>query len=383
MSRVLLITIFLFTYSHCRAQKVLTTYYDSRWYLTIKELAQYYRIGVIDTNDYHYEGSVKDYYISGNLQMRGTFVAGAKMDSIFFYYPNGKIETQGEYWNNKRDGIWVNYYINGNIHDRIDFRDSFLNALDCFDENGNSILKNGTGTWITKYYNDNSSQVIYIKGHYKETLRDSTWNYFTEDSFPYREKRLYCTETYKNGIFIKGTRYCGGGGIQRLTEPSFLILPESSKFKKTEKWHCSKYVSILDYPMLKFLPKADSSYFSVDRLAEFPGGIDSLTKVFTQKVKFLRHYINSQKLRTSEFEITIDENGKLKITQDPNKIAVTYFPDNQIFYDKVRNTIKKLPTWKPALRGNKKVANHFLLFVHIDNGAIGIELLSRNQKNNL
>ena len=117
MNKALLITVFIFTYSYCHAQKALTTYFDSGWYLTIKELAQYYRIGVIDTNDYHYDGPVKDYYISGNLQMRGTFVAGAKMDSFFFYYPNGKIKTQGEYWNNKRDGIWVNYYMNGNIQD--------------------------------------------------------------------------------------------------------------------------------------------------------------------------------------------------------------------------------------------------------------------------
>jgi antitoxin component YwqK of YwqJK toxin-antitoxin module len=382
MRRVLVIAVFLIAYSSCQAQKVLTAYYDSGWYLTINELAQYYRIGVIDTNDYHYEGTVKDFYISGSLQMRGSFVGGAKMDSFFFYYPNGKIKTQGEYWNNKRDGIWVNYYMNGNIQDRLEFGDSFVNALDCFDENGNSILKNGNGTWRTKYYNDNSGQVIYIEGYYKDSLRDSTWYYYTKDSLANREKRLYCTEKYKKGVFIEGTRYWGGGAIQKLTEPSFLILPESSKFKQTEKWDHSRYVSILDYPILKFLPKADSSYFSLDKLAEFPGGIDSLTKIFTQNAKFSKHYIYSQKLRTSEFEITIDENGKLRITQDPNKIAVTYFPDNQIFYDRIRNTIKKLPTWQSAVRGNKKVLNHFLLLVHMDCGVIGLELISRNQIHN-
>ncbi|HEY6913542.1 MAG TPA: hypothetical protein VI413_02610, partial [Paludibacter sp.] len=76
--------------------------------------------------------------------------------------------------------------------------------------------------------------------------------------------------------------------------------------------------------------------------------------------------------------IAIDVNGKLKITNDPNKVALISFPDNQIFYSQTLKTIKKLPKWEPAMRGKKVVINYFMLAVLMDNGEISVQLINYN-----
>ena len=165
-----------------------------------------------------------------------------------------------------------------------------------------------------------------------------------------------------------------------MESPIAQILPESKKFEKTENWTCSKYVSIKDYPYLKFLPKEDKSINPVDSFAKFPGGLDSLSKVFTKNIKLSNSYIASQQKRSTMFRIMIDENGKLKIVEDPNEPSLNLYPDNYTFYNKVLKTLKRLPNWEPAKRDNMNVKNYFMLFVDLDNGKIIIQLLSINDK---
>lgn len=380
MIRVILTTILVTTLGTTYSQRIAITYYDSAWLLTTKTFGQYYRTGIIDTNKYQYYGEVKDYYMNGKLQMKGKFHANIKVDTFYFYYPSGKLMTKGLYQNNIRYGIWTNYYENGRIKDRVGFNGDFICALEYYDENGTPKMINGTGEWKTEYYNDLVREVINVSGQYKDTLRHGTWKSYRKSLIPgiSHEQKLECVEEYDNGKFIKGKYYWGGGGIQDIGQPTMNILPETKKFEKLEKWTASKYASIEAYPYLKFLPKVDSTVFPVDKKAEFPGGLDSLTKVFAKNMKLSKSYIASQKLRSSMFNIMIDENGKLEITQDPNKASLMSFPDNQIFYEQVLKTIKKLPNWEPAKRNNKSVKNHFMFMVIMDSGNISVQLLSMN-----
>jgi len=351
--------------------------------LTTKTFGQYYRTGIIDTNKFQYYGEVKDYYMNGKLQMKGKFQANIKIDTFYFYYPSGILMTKGLYQNNIRYGIWTNYYENGKIRDKLVFNGDFICALEYYEEDGTPKMINGTGEWKTEYYNDLVREVINVNGQYKDTLRHGIWKSFRRSLIPgiTHEQKLECVEEYDNGKFIKGKYYWGGGGIQDIGQPTMNILPESKKFEKLENWTASKYASIEAYPYLKFLPKGDSTVLPVDKLAEFPGGLDSLTKIFQKNMKLSKSYIASQKLRSSMFYIQISEAGKLKITNDPHKSIGHLYPDNQVFYERVMNTIKKLPNWTPAIRNNKKVKNYFMFTVHMDNGQISIQLLSLNEKN--
>lgn len=382
MIRAILTTILLTTLGTTYSQKIAITYHDSTWLLTTKNFAHYYRTGIITTDKYQYYGEVKDYYMNGTLQMKGKFNANIKVDTFYFYYPNGKLMTKGPYQNNIRYGIWTNYYENGRIKDRVAFNGDFICALEYYDENGIPKMVDGTGEWETEYYNDLVREIINVKGMYKDTLRHGTWKSYRKSLIPgiSHEQKLECVEEYDNGKFIKGKYYWGGGGIQDIGQPTMNILPETKKFEKLEKWTASKYASIEAYPYLKFLPKTDSTVFPVDKLAEFSGGLDSLTRTFQKNMKLSKSYIASQKGRSSMFYIMITEEGKLKITNDPHKNMAHLYPDNQIFYERVMNTIKKLPDWTPAIRNNKKAKNYFMLTIHMDNGLISVQLLTLNEK---
>lgn len=375
---IVLVTIHLMTYS----QKIAITYYDSAWLLTTKKFAVYYRTGIIDTKKFQYYGEVKDYFMNGKLQMKGKFQANIKIDTFYFYYPSGELMTKGPYKNNIRYGIWTNYYENGKIKDKVVFNGDFICALEYYEADGTPEMINGTGKWKTEYYNDLVKEIINVSGQYKDTLRHGTWKYYRRSLIPgiTHEQKLECVEEYDSGKFIQGKYYWDGGAIEDIGQPTMNILPETKKFEKLEKWKASKYASIEAYPYLTFLPKVDSSVFPLDKLAEFPGGIDSLTSTIRKNMKLSKAYIASQKLRSSMFIIMINKTGKLKITEDPNGPALMSFPDNQKFHDQSLKAIKKLPNWIPASRGNKNVTNHFMLSIDMDSGQITVQLLSLNEK---
>lgn len=364
------------------SQKTVIAFYDSAWVLTTKEFAKYYRVGALDTKKYKYHGKVKDYYINGGLQMEGTFKANIKVDSFYFYYPNGKLMTKGLYQNNLRYGFWTNYYQNGKIKDKIGYYGDFVCALEYYDEDGNPKLINGTGDWKTEFYDDFTMDIVQIEGSYKDTLRHGTWKYYITSILPgtSQEKELKCIEEYENGVFLSGKYFWANMGTEDLSRPTMRILPETTKFDKLEKWAYSKYASREEYPDLKFLPKIDSTVFPVDNLAEFPGGLDSLTKEITKSMKLSKSYIASQKMRSSMFRIMIDTNGKLKITEYLSELKLMLSPDNQLFNDQSIRAIKRLPAWKPASRQGKNVINHFILMIKMDNGDISVELSSMNEK---
>lgn len=385
MIRIILISILLIISSKASSQKIAVTYYDSALLLTIKEFGQFYRVGIIDTNRYQYYGEVKDYYMNGKLQMKGKFRANIKIDTFYFYYPSGKLITKGAYQNNLRHGIWINYHENGTIKDKVIFKGDFICAIESITENGVQKMTNGTGDWEITYYNDLNELIteeITLKGSFKDSLRHGVWNFYKKNVMigPERvsnPKRLECTEEYDKGRFVKGKYYWEGVGVQEIGRPIKEVLPETRKFTNLETWKASKYASIESYPFLKFLPKVDSTVFPVDKKAEFPGGIDSLTKVLTKNTKFSKSYILSQKSRIVWFNILIDESGELKIMVDHNK-TIASSPGNQVFHEQILKTISKLPNWTPATRGSKYVKNYFVMSIHMDNGSINVHLTSVN-----
>jgi len=75
------------------------------------------------------------------------------------YYPNKKVQLQGEYKARKRDGKWAYYYENGNLWSEGFFKD------------GKSDGKR------TTYYENGK---IYYEGTYKEDVQVGVWNFYDE-----------------------------------------------------------------------------------------------------------------------------------------------------------------------------------------------------------
>lgn len=95
--------------------KVDTIYYNANWKKSSRENASYYRILVKDSSRY----KVEDYFISGNIQMRGYLTSldpDIKEGNIKYYLPDGSLEKEELYKNGRRDGLSKSYFEDGKIH---------------------------------------------------------------------------------------------------------------------------------------------------------------------------------------------------------------------------------------------------------------------------
>ncbi|MBL0342636.1 MAG: rhomboid family intramembrane serine protease [Bacteroidetes bacterium] len=90
-----------------------TLWYDSNWKETVKEKASFYRNGHYDELG-NTHGIVKDYYLSGQLQMKGTYVKNLE-DGLFFYYnSDGSYSAYGKYVYGSKAGDWFYFDDQGN-----------------------------------------------------------------------------------------------------------------------------------------------------------------------------------------------------------------------------------------------------------------------------
>lgn len=375
------IIILLASFPQIFSQKIVTTYYNPYWFLSSKEYSEFYRVAMIDTTNYKFYGFVKDYYKNGNLQMTGNYQANIKNGNFLFYYPDGNLKTSGFYKDNKRWGIWTNFYENGKIKDKIVFNDIFLSVLEYYDENGNPKITKGTGDWETHYFNDFGISNVRITGSFNDSLRNGTWKYYTD--YIGREENQYeilpMVEIYENGKFITGEFYRHDGSIQKMNLSTIKVLPETTKFENIDNWKASIYASIDEYPFLRFLPRVDSSYFPVNKLAVFPGGTDSLTRQIWRQLKLKKSYIKSQQLCICMFKIIVNEKGILEIEEDQNISMLKLYPGNELFYRQVLKALPNLPKWDPAVRHQRKVKSHFMLTISLDKGLLRVNLSNTNQ----
>ncbi|GMN07624.1 hypothetical protein MTsPCn5_30130 [Croceitalea sp. MTPC5] len=89
-----------------------TLYYDSKWIPTVKDSAAFYRPPVKERGGVYL---VKDYYVSGQLQMTATSTSREKdiwQGVVTWYNEDGSIFQQGNYKDNRLEGEFVTY-LNG------------------------------------------------------------------------------------------------------------------------------------------------------------------------------------------------------------------------------------------------------------------------------
>jgi len=126
------------------------------------------------------EGIWEEYYVNGNLKARGTYRNDLKVGNWVYYHENGQLEQQGVYAENGKPlGKWVWYYENGNLW-REEF---FINGLQDglvteFDPYGNVISEGEyfegleEGKWIYNLENHR------IEGTYTAGQRNGMWRHF-------------------------------------------------------------------------------------------------------------------------------------------------------------------------------------------------------------
>lgn len=150
-------------------RKTVKVLYDSHWVETKSLPAVYYRIGFRDSLG-RWEGRVKDYYIDGNIQMKGTYRRN-KRDGIFLYYSDHNTYTSaGRYENDRPIGKWENYHDNGRLASEVYFNNGFF-LKNLWDSLGNQLVVDGNGREIHRHANG----VIATEGEYRYGLKEGYW----------------------------------------------------------------------------------------------------------------------------------------------------------------------------------------------------------------
>lgn len=127
-----------------------TIFYDQNWKgVPNREFASFYRI-VTESKDPNYRNRFRDYYITGELQAEGSYISIDKYDdqrSVFDgettnYFKSGKIQRKRTFLNGIKEGEAINYYENGLVKKHGYFKNDKPDGLVTeFDENGDRCVQ--------------------------------------------------------------------------------------------------------------------------------------------------------------------------------------------------------------------------------------------------
>jgi antitoxin component YwqK of YwqJK toxin-antitoxin module len=173
-------------------------------------------------------GLWKDYYKTGKLRYVGHFKNDIPIDTFYYYYPDGKLQTlmvhlkkdyayakmyystgdimaegkyhkqqkdsvwntygaegilvtKGGYVNGAKTGNWETYFPNGKVAERVQYRNDIeVDDYRSFYENGNlkeeTQFENGFKEGLTTFYDENGNKQL--KGFYKKSMRNGKWIYY-------------------------------------------------------------------------------------------------------------------------------------------------------------------------------------------------------------
>jgi TonB family protein len=186
MKKASLITLVSLVYFSSFAQnRADLRYFDQFWNPVLtRASATYYR--KIKDADSVYQ--VQDYYLNDSLCMDGFFSTISPSlvhhGRTTWYFPSGRINKIGYFKKGRPVGIHREYYENGQMKSEIlhDPRTEF--HLNRYDENGNSLLKDGYGVYTTRYMNYDYFNEVFdsqlLRSFYIDENRDTIYGTATK-----------------------------------------------------------------------------------------------------------------------------------------------------------------------------------------------------------
>ncbi|MCG1035614.1 hypothetical protein [Polaribacter sargassicola] len=158
------------------------------------------------------------------LKSEGTYVS---------YHDNGQKSSEGETeQGRKRNGLWTYYYKNGKkkIEEEIvsNEQNNGTNnfVINFWDDKGRHTVKEGTG--FAQFFDSDS---LFVKGSYKDGLKNGLWTAF-------KDKLKRYEETYKKGKLVKGINWnLNGDASMYKTEKT------EAYYKKPNQTSLRKYIN--------------------------------------------------------------------------------------------------------------------------------------------
>lgn len=196
-------------YNHTEAQKITDTiFFNKAWKICEKPIAAYYRIGTLAIDSFwFYTGKIRDYDMKGTLLMEGEYSEDGYKNGLFrFYYPDGKLQMQGNFLHDQMTGNWQWNHANDSLAAVINFDhgESDFRFITYKTEEGKMLLENGTGNFVI---NSGSKepflQGFKVHGFFNEGKRSGTWKYYSQGSG--KNEFLMLTEKYNDDGNYKRT----------------------------------------------------------------------------------------------------------------------------------------------------------------------------------
>lgn len=290
----------------CFSQKI-ESYYDYRWKQTESKYARFYSVSEKKDSGWHR----KDYFVRGlSLQMDGWYEDSAckiATGPFVYAYPNKRVESQGRYLHNKKQGLWLSWHPNGMMSDstlyengkpvgtRLQwYRNSYMSDSCVYQADG-------SGVEVHWFDNGSPSSAGLVAAGFKQQGR---WRYF------HKNGKVSAVELYENGKLLE-KQYFGEDGA----------------------------------------PSGDTT--NNDRIAEFPGGQKAWLNYLVRKLFFPNQY----KLANSDRAVVvitavIDESGNIEDAY----VKTPFYPE----FDKIAlDAIRRSPKWIPARNHNRYVKYYF------------------------
>ena len=127
----------------------------------------------------------KTYYDSGKIKTMTDVVNGEKNGKHFLYAENGQLLVESFYNDGRSHGKWTEYYENGQLAEEGEFINDEYHVYNFWTENGDQLLKDGTGKTIRKFGATESEiyEQYFENGQFKgeKKINDITYEKFIPD----------------------------------------------------------------------------------------------------------------------------------------------------------------------------------------------------------
>ena len=278
-------------------------YYDYNWKECDVQNARFNSITTKTDSGWHLE----EFYINLNsMQMSGNYEdvdCKIKNGQFSYFFPNRRLQTKGNYLNNKRSGLWLSYYENGMMSDSSNYRKG-RKVGTCIGWHSNGFIADsivldstGKGVYVSWFDNGNPSCV----GRYSEGQKqEGRWKYY------HKNGQLCSVEFFQKGKLID-KQYFDEQGV----------------------------------------PMEDTT--TKEKEAEFKGGIKAWQEFLMKNLYFPSNIklVNADKI-VVVIEFYVNEEGKVEN-------AYVRVPFDSEFDKIALSVINKSPKWIPAFQNNRHV----------------------------
>jgi antitoxin component YwqK of YwqJK toxin-antitoxin module len=234
MKKLLNIIPLLLLFHFSQSQHPVKEYLDYYYYKCPKDSAKFYRMVSYDKDTIQH-GKVQVYYLSGKIYWEMEYFHGIKCNTWIWWYENGQKTEEGiydnsdynirnawlpdgtqcvkegtgflqsfyrlkdkqpicsgKYINGIQDSLWYFWFDNGNLDESCVFKNGVTTLQEIRDEDGNIMVKNGTGSFVT--YHSSGKTHIASKGTLKDGKREGKWTWYHING------KIKQTTEYKGGL---------------------------------------------------------------------------------------------------------------------------------------------------------------------------------------